>query len=76
MALMSPEEAESFLKSVMPIIASRKSFKRHVFTFMRGDHREIIAEVSGTPIFDENGEYQGYRGVARDVTEIKRRNST
>ena len=76
MALMSPEVAESFLKTVMPIIASQKSFKRHVFSFMRGDHREITAEVSGTPIFDENGEYQGYRGVARDVTEIKRRNFT
>ncbi len=72
-ALMSPEMAESFSKAVMPIVAMRKTFRRVIFKFMRADNREIIAEVSGAPIFDENGEYQGYRGVARDVTEIKRR---
>ncbi len=68
MVIMPPGMAEFFSKAVMPILAMRKPFKRAVFKFMSGNGHEIIAEVSGTPIFDENGEYQGYRGVARDVT--------
>ena len=52
--LMSSEMAESFTKAVMPIVAERKPFKRYVFKFMRADNSEIIAEVSGIPIFDEN----------------------
>ncbi len=72
-AVMSPEMAESFSKAVMPIVAMRKTFRRIIFTFVRADKREIIAELSGAPILDENGEYQGYRGVARDVSEIKRK---
>jgi PAS domain-containing protein len=27
--------------------------------------------VSGEPLFDENGQFRGYRGVGRDITEKK-----
>ena len=36
----------------------------------RGNGRTIL--VSGEPMFDVEGHFTGYRGVARDITEIKR----
>ena len=30
-----------------------------------------MLETSGVPVFDENGEYQGYRGIDRDITKRK-----
>jgi diguanylate cyclase (GGDEF)-like protein/PAS domain S-box-containing protein len=31
-----------------------------------------IATISGTPIFDAQGRFRGYRGIGRDITESKR----
>lgn len=36
------------------------------------DGSSIWASVSGTPIFDAQGRFTGYRGIARDITERKR----
>ena len=33
--------------------------------------REVCLSVSGTPIFDINGDFSGYRGIASDITERK-----
>ena len=35
----------------------------------RGDGETIWVAVTGKPIFDEHGEFQGYYGAGRDVTE-------
>ena len=46
------------------------------FEFQRtdehGDVREI--SVSGKPIYDDDKRFQGYRGIARDITDAKRAN--
>ena len=36
------------------------------------DGREIVLETNGVPIFDARGNYMGYRGFDRDITERKR----
>jgi len=36
------------------------------------DGRTIWVSVSGEPIFDHDGQFTGYRGIARDVTDRKR----
>lgn len=33
------------------------------------DGHKIVMETSGSPIFDAGGEYMGYQGIDRDVTE-------
>ena len=68
MDIFLPESAQFFSKSIMPIIAERKPFKSIILEFVCGQHSEIMAEVSGIPLFDENGLCRGYRGVASDVT--------
>jgi PAS domain S-box-containing protein len=32
----------------------------------------VTLETSGVPIFDTHGQFQGYRGIDRDITERKR----
>jgi len=36
------------------------------------DGRQVILETSGIPIFDTNGNFSGYRGIDRDITERKK----
>ncbi|HZT64035.1 MAG TPA: EAL domain-containing protein [Burkholderiales bacterium] len=31
-----------------------------------------VASISGTPIFDSDGRFRGYRGIGRDITESRR----
>ncbi|HDN27545.1 MAG TPA: PAS domain S-box protein, partial [Thioploca sp.] len=35
------------------------------------DGQEIFMDSSGTPIFDSEGHFRGYRGIGRDITERK-----
>lgn len=39
--------------------------------FTHKDGREIILESSSVPYFDSEGNFRGYRGVSRDITERK-----
>jgi len=53
-------------------LAARRPFQDIVYQRydIHGNLRSI--SVSGRPIFDEQGRFQGYRGTGRDITEQKR----
>ncbi len=66
--LATPEE----WKEWDALIASRREFRDHVFAV------DVVHQpglryfgVSGLPVFDEAGEFIGYRGTGRDITERK-----
>ncbi len=40
-------------------------------THLHRDGREIVLETSAVPIFDAGGQFRGYRGIARDITQRK-----
>jgi diguanylate cyclase (GGDEF)-like protein/PAS domain S-box-containing protein len=44
------------------------------FEFQRNDSSGVPywVSISGTPVFDENGDFCGYRGVGKDITARKR----
>jgi diguanylate cyclase (GGDEF)-like protein/PAS domain S-box-containing protein len=46
----------------------------HDFQVQRklSDGSVMWASISGAPVFDENGQFSGYRGIGRDITERKR----
>ena len=54
------------------LLAERRPFQDFVYQRpdVHGNLRTI--SVSGRPIFDEQGGFQGYRGTGRDITEQKR----
>lgn len=54
------------------LLAAREPFQDFVYQRrdIHGNLRTI--SVSGRPIFDEQGRFQGYRGTGRDITEQRR----
>jgi PAS domain S-box-containing protein len=70
--LMPPEEARrvsdvfgTLLAAQQPLVALGNA-NRHK------DGRLVVFETSAVPFFDTEGQFKGYRGVDRDITERKR----
>ncbi len=53
---------ESFISVQKPFICLEK-------TLIHKDGHPVVLETSGSPIFDCQQVFQGYRGIARDITE-------
>jgi diguanylate cyclase (GGDEF)-like protein/PAS domain S-box-containing protein len=49
-------------------LIQRVAFHDFNYVFTRPDGVKRHIRISGEPVFDEAGEFQGYRGVGRDVT--------
>ena len=69
---MPEEEAQRISEIFNPIMESRKPFATLENTTLHKDGRRVILETSGVPIFDKDGNFVGYRGIDRDITERKK----
>ena len=69
--LMPPEEAERVAATFETFLSVRAPFTGLENTNLHKDGRRIVLETSGRPVFDGNGEFLGYRGTDRDITERK-----
>jgi len=69
---MAPDEALRVASIFNPIAAERKTFwgLRNV-NLHKGGH-PVVLETNGVPILDSDGNFSGYRGFDRDVTERDR----
>jgi len=74
--LMPFDEADYVKKIFQSIVQSQKPFELLENMNQHKDGRLITLETSGVPIFDKNGEFQGYRGIDRDITERKKAEET
>ena len=66
--------SEAFWAAHKAQVAAREPFKDLIYEFVdpkTGAVREFSC-ISGEPFFDEHGEYLGYRGTGRYVTQQKR----
>jgi PAS domain S-box-containing protein len=70
--LMPPENAEAAALEFRGFADSGKPFLRMEYGKRRKDGRSVVAESSGAPALGEDGSLRGYRGVDRDITEIKK----
>ena len=70
--LMLPEEAKRVAKIFKQIGQSRETFYFLETITVHKDGETSISETSGVPFFDDAGNFRGYRGVARNITERKR----
>ncbi len=70
--LMPSGTAEAVTAEFRACAEAAKPFLRKEYVKVSKDGRTIVAESSGAPAFGENGGLRGYRGVDRDITEIKR----
>ncbi|MBI1912405.1 MAG: PAS domain S-box protein [Deltaproteobacteria bacterium] len=68
---MPDQESKRVLKIFSEIEAEKKPFDLLENINIHKDGREVVIETSGTPVFDKNGEFAGYRGIDRDITSRK-----
>ncbi|NQU57588.1 MAG: PAS domain S-box protein [Rhodospirillales bacterium] len=47
---------------------AHQQFRNFIHSRVRPDGKEIWISVSGSPVFDKRGIFQGYRGAATDIT--------
>jgi len=71
--LMPPAEAVRVAGVFEPIAAARMPFHALENVNLHRDGHLVVLETNGVPFFDPGGEFRGYRGIDRDITEGKRR---
>ena len=54
------------------VLAARQRFRDLEYSRVAADGTIRYVSVSGAPVFDEQGRFKGYQGIARDITERKR----
>ena len=52
-------------------LAAHRQFRDFCYTIDLADGSTGHWSISGTPIFDSSGEFEGYRGIGSDITERK-----
>lgn len=69
--LMPPEEAQRVAGVFGPLLSTQKPLVSLENTNRCKDGHLVVLETSGVPFFDVNGNFKGYRGTDRDITERK-----
>ena len=59
-------------RSHVETFRARKPFREFEFALKGRNSQEFHGSASGRPMFDENGDFVGYRGSISDITERKR----
>jgi PAS domain S-box-containing protein len=70
--LMPSEEAERVAGIFRNIAASQQPFSFLENVNLHKNGARVILETSGVPFFDASGNFRGYRGIDRDITERKK----
>jgi PAS domain S-box-containing protein len=67
--LLPKGEARKWLKRFKELSAKRASFFGFEIPHIHKDGRQFICETSGIPLFDGAGNFKGYVGIDKDITE-------
>ena len=67
-ALMGPDNDPEQIARHMADLRAQRSFRDFTYKSRREDGSRIWVRLSGVPVFAEDGSFDGYRGVASDVT--------
>ena len=68
---MAPLEAQRLSEVVNSFVVKHRIFKNLQSTKFHKNGHSIVVETSGVPVFDASGQFKGYRGIDRDITERK-----
>jgi PAS domain S-box-containing protein len=66
---MTPEERARVEKIFRKLVAGRRAIDLLKNTLVHKDGRKVVVETSGTPIYDAQARFCGFRGTDRDITE-------
>jgi len=70
--LLPPEEGERVTELLGPIIETQKPYVYVGKTSLHKSGKPVVLESSGVPILDARGQFLGYRGIDRNITERHR----
>ncbi len=65
-----PEEAQKW-EQHLKLLENRQSFQNFDYKYQFKPGKSGWARISGSPFYDEAGEFAGYRGTATNITSIK-----
>ncbi len=68
--LLKHNEIPKVTAFIQKIIKEKNHFKNFLNVCLHKNGSEVILESSGIPLFDDDGEFKGYYGIDRDITEI------
>jgi PAS domain S-box-containing protein len=68
---MPKDEAVRFSTILELMVGQRQPFTQMEATCLRPSGEAVTLDISGSPIFTPEGEFEGYRGITRDITERK-----
>ncbi|MEA5448716.1 CBS domain-containing protein [Leptolyngbya sp. CCNP1308] len=68
---MADDEAVRFSTILALLVGQRQPFTQLEATCLRPSGEAVTLDISGSPIFTTEGEFEGYRGITRDITERK-----
>ena len=63
------EQAKPHWKNHLADLKNKLEFRNFQYEISLPDNEKQIFQISGTPIFDTNGKFLGYRGIGRNVTK-------
>ena len=64
-----PEKREELKTAAFEVFAKRENFSDFENMLLHKNGQLVIALTNGSPVFDEDGNFKGYRGVDEDITE-------
>ncbi|MDP6635693.1 MAG: PAS domain S-box protein [Phycisphaerae bacterium] len=70
--IMPPDEAKRIAEAFQDIVDHKAPLVRLENICLHADGREMVMETSGVPVHGPDGQFLGYRGVDRDITDRKR----
>lgn len=70
--LMPESDKQKSEKQFRNLAQEQKAFVSEEHAFKDASGNIAIFETSGIPLFNNNGIFQGYRGIAKEITERKR----
>ena len=73
---MLETEANEVKAKFRKMIQNHQPFDNLISVNQHRDGHQVIIETSGVPIFDRDGNWCGYRGIDRDITEKEQNIST
>lgn len=68
-SLVTRDEDRELWKAHLDDLEHHRAFKDFTYGFVRKDGQLRYWTISGTPYYSDQGNFMGYRGVGRDVTE-------
>ena len=71
LALLPKKDQKTVGEKILVTMTSRKPFKSLHHTIRHRNGHSLTIDTSAAPIFDNGGEFLGFRGVTRDISEQK-----